>query len=150
MSPDARKIMEKSIMALVDTATDDIVTGRVYVIYETLAGFKWLFGDRDGESYREIKHWKLVIEIGFDSFILEFLENSLISKEGLIKVRKYNPTTDLQTKYYLGNITVSTLELYIHILELFFSWRDYDVAFCNCQHFVQRFLNHYQNMHFLG
>ncbi|KAF9131033.1 hypothetical protein BGW39_002344 [Mortierella sp. 14UC] len=145
MSQDDRDNMEKNIRSLIDISTDDVVKGQLYVIYETLAGFRWLFGNHDGEKNRVIKHWKLVIEIGFDSFILEFLENSLTSRHGLIKVRKYNPQFDPEKKYFLGNINISTQELYTHILELFFNWREYNVAFCNCQHFVQRFVNHYQN-----
>ncbi|KAG0372887.1 hypothetical protein BGX24_012452 [Mortierella sp. AD032] len=129
--------MDQTIRILVGGATDDVIQGRLYAMYERLYDLRWLPGNSYGEFARGAKHWKLVFEIGYDSFTVEFLEDSLISRYGMVKVAPYSPHTEPATKYLLGTITTSTLWLYSDILELFSAWKEYSLVSHNCQHFVK-------------
>ncbi|KAF9090323.1 hypothetical protein BGX29_011538 [Mortierella sp. GBA35] len=74
-----RATMGKRIEALVATSTGDTLEGKIYIMYERLNDLQRLLpGKDDGERFRKIKHWRLVIQIGFDCFTLEFLENSIV------------------------------------------------------------------------
>ncbi|KAF9131034.1 hypothetical protein BGW39_002345 [Mortierella sp. 14UC] len=145
MAPNIRENMKNSIEALVESSSADVVQGKFYIIYERLSDFKWLPGNGDGESGRAFKHWKLLIRIGFDSFTVEFLENSLISRQGLVIVSPFDSSTNPATTYYLADISIDTETLYKRILAFFNAWTVYSIKCGNCQHFVQHFLLHYQS-----
>ncbi|KAG0273818.1 hypothetical protein BGZ95_010362 [Linnemannia exigua] len=150
MSPDPRQQMEKSIMSLIGRATNDVIQGKIYVMYVRLADLSWLPGKSYGEMFRGAKHWKLVFEIGFDKFTVEFLEDSLISRQGMVRVEPYNPETDPATKYLLGAITISSFWLYSDILELFSAWKQYSLVGRNCQHFVKDLVHRYDKAGFMS
>ncbi|KAK3831999.1 MAG: hypothetical protein J3R72DRAFT_238538 [Linnemannia gamsii] len=135
--------MDGSIQALIKSSSTDVVKGKLYVIYERLSNFKWLPGNGDGKAGRAFKHWRLLIEIGFDSFTLEFLENSLISRQGVVILSPFSRSTDSATTYFLCNISIDTNTLYKHIETLFILWTAYSITNNNCQHFVQSFLFRY-------
>ncbi|KAF9901147.1 hypothetical protein EC991_006462 [Linnemannia zychae] len=126
MAPNIRRDMETSIRALIDSSSTDIIQGKLYIIYERLSDFRWLPGNGDGESGSAFKHWKLLIVIGFDSFTLEFMENSLISRQGLVMVSPFDLSTSRATAYYLADITIDTETLYKRIQAFFGGWTVYN------------------------
>lgn len=134
--------MEKAIQGMVDNASKDEMDGKVFIVYKSVGDFDWLFGSGDGESWREFKHWRLVIQLGFDCFTLEYLENSIVSHEGVVVVGAF----DLQapnslTLYHLGDLkALSTEVLYNWIKEESRSRKPYNVIVNNCHQFVHRFL----------
>ncbi|KAK3831998.1 MAG: hypothetical protein J3R72DRAFT_425264 [Linnemannia gamsii] len=80
------------IGALIETATHDKVDVRTSLIYTPTEDLEWLFSNSNDESFRVFKHWTLLIEYGLvtDTITVEFMENSLDSKEGLVKVTPYD------------------------------------------------------------
>ncbi|KAG0372886.1 hypothetical protein BGX24_012451 [Mortierella sp. AD032] len=143
MTTDLRATMLLRIGELIESSTKDTVEAQFSVIYERLSDFKWFPGKGDGKANRSFKHWKILIEIGFDSFTVEFLENSLISQQGVVKIMPYHSQANKATSYPLGSMIVSTHRLYWEILEMYFSWKDYSLTHHNCQHFVKNFLDRF-------
>ncbi|KAG0273819.1 hypothetical protein BGZ95_010363 [Linnemannia exigua] len=143
MTADLRATMLFRIAELIESSTKDTAEAQFSVIYGRLREFKMLPGRGDTKSNRGFKHWKVLIEIGFDKFTVEFLENSLISQQGVVKILPYDPQTEEETSYALGSMTISTHRLYREILEMYFSWKDYSLTDRNCQHFVKNFLERF-------
>ncbi|KAF9903162.1 hypothetical protein EC991_004108 [Linnemannia zychae] len=161
-----REVMDKRIKELVSNSTDDPVSGKVYIMYERLGDFQWLPGKGDGKFLRSIKHWRLVIQLGFDCITLEFLENSLISHQGVVLVSAFDPSRidtrsreDLGSEgqqqsevslYHIGDLTgLSSEVLFKWIQNEFQSWKEYNVIKNNCQHFVHAFLAYFDEKGYL-
>ncbi|KAG0200101.1 hypothetical protein BGX33_011226 [Mortierella sp. NVP41] len=136
-----RATMGKRIEALVATSTGDTLEGKIYIMYERLNDLQRLLpGKDDGERFRKIKHWRLVIQIGFDCFTLEFLENSIVSQQGVVMVGPYNQESSQRTLYPIGDLRISTEVLFNWTQEQFNEWTVYNLFQKNCQHFVHHFL----------
>ncbi|KAF9543178.1 hypothetical protein EC957_001240 [Mortierella hygrophila] len=134
--------MAKRIQDMVDNSTAEKMDGKVSIVYERLGDLQWLPGKGDGEFLRRIKHWRLVIQLGFDAFTLEFLENSIVSHQGVLIVGTYDQVESRNaTAYLVGDLKgLSTEVLYKWIQEESEIWKDYNLRKKNCQHFVQKFL----------
>jgi hypothetical protein len=142
-----RPTIKQRIEDMIDMSTDDPVEGKVYIVYERLGDLKWLPGKGDGESWRGIKHWRLVIQLGFDWFTLEFLENSLISRQGIVIVNAFDPANIHRPGakvYALGKLTMSSEEMFSWIQKKFHEWTYYNLRKRNCQHFVRTFFQFVQ------
>ncbi|KAF9145828.1 hypothetical protein BGX30_006600 [Mortierella sp. GBA39] len=146
-----RAAMAKRIQDMVDDSTDDKMDGKVSIVYERLGDLQWLPGKGDGEFLRRIKHWRLIIQLGFDAFTLEFLENSIVSHQGVLIVGTYDQVESRNaTAYPVGNLKgLSTEELYKWIQEQSGIWKEYNLLKNNCQHFVHAFLAHFENLGYL-
>ncbi|KAK3815539.1 MAG: hypothetical protein J3R72DRAFT_461613 [Linnemannia gamsii] len=159
-----RATMDELIEELISTSTDDPVEGKIYIMYERLGDFQWLPGKGDGKFLRRIKHWRLVIQLGFDCITLEFLENSLVSRQGVVLVGAYDPSKihrgvrgDLgpdgqqqPTLYHIGDLAgLSSEVLFKWIQEQFRLKTEYNVLQDNCQDFVYDFLAHFEKEGYL-
>ncbi|KAF9090609.1 hypothetical protein BGX29_011368 [Mortierella sp. GBA35] len=122
------------------TASSDVLEGKLSIVYVRLQNLRWLPGTGNDKVMKEFKHWKMVIRIGLDCFTLEFVENSLVSWEGLLTVGDYNPDCYESKEYPLADLNVSTEVLWSWIKEQFEEWRAYNVAGRNCHSFVRHFL----------
>ncbi|KAF9145830.1 hypothetical protein BGX30_006602 [Mortierella sp. GBA39] len=132
--------MEECIRHLIEESTDDVVGGEIYIIYERLSELNWLPWDGDGQTNRFFKHWRLVVFIGFDRYKIEYLENSKVSKQGVVMVSAYNPDVDNATLYLLSKISIDSKTFFRELLALFSDWTYYSIKRQNCQHFVHGFL----------
>ncbi|KAG0055713.1 hypothetical protein BGZ90_005692, partial [Linnemannia elongata] len=141
-----RVSMAKRIQDLVDDATDDRMNGKVSVVYERLGDFQWLPGKGDGEFLRWIKHWRLIIQLGFDTFTLEFLENSIVSHQRVLLVSPYDQgASNNATPYLMGYLKgLSTEVLCKWVQEQSEIWKEYNTLTNNCQHFVHEFLARFE------
>ncbi|KAG0273820.1 hypothetical protein BGZ95_010364 [Linnemannia exigua] len=142
---DRRASMLVQIGALVDSATHDKIPMRISVIYTPIKDLRWLFPNSGSESLSGFKHWTLLIEYGFDADTktVEFMENSLVSSEGLVNVAPYDRIKSTDQIYHLGNLRISTNTLYREILNMYFDWKAYSLTHRNCQHFVKDFLERF-------
>ncbi|KAG0063020.1 hypothetical protein BGZ90_002859, partial [Linnemannia elongata] len=96
--------MKKTIQGMVDNASKDETNGKVYIVYENIAGLQWM-SPGDGEFMREIKHWRLVIQHGFDWFTLEYLQDSVFALQSLVVVAPFDPAAmNAPTKYHVGDL----------------------------------------------
>ncbi|KAF9145831.1 hypothetical protein BGX30_006603 [Mortierella sp. GBA39] len=143
--------MAKRIQDMVDDSTDDKMDGKVSIVYERLGDLQWLPGKGDGEFLRRIKHWRLIIQLGFDAFTLEFLENSIVSYQGVLLVSPYDQgASNNATPYTVGYLKgLSTEELYKWIKDQSKIWKEYNLLTNNCQHFVHAFLAHFEDQGYL-
>ncbi|KAK3810387.1 MAG: hypothetical protein J3Q66DRAFT_373407 [Benniella sp.] len=162
-----RATMNELIEELISTSTNDPVGGKIYIMYERLGDLQWLPGKGDGKFLRSIKHWRLVIQLGFDCITLEFLENSLISHQGVVLVGAFDPSkidtrgrggdlgSDGQqqsaiTLYHIGDLAeLSSEVLFKWIQKQFLSRTEYNILKNNCQHFVYDFLAHFEKEGYL-
>ncbi|KAF9147541.1 hypothetical protein BG015_010790 [Linnemannia schmuckeri] len=139
-----RPAMKQMIHDMVEMSTTDQVEGKVYIVYERVGDLQWLPGKGDGESFRQIKHWRLVVQLGFDCFTLEFLENSLVSQQGIVMVGAFDAGDFHQkgtTRYPLGDLSeMSSYVMFKWIQDEFSKWTTYNLRKRNCQHFVRHFL----------
>ncbi|KAF9147542.1 hypothetical protein BG015_010791 [Linnemannia schmuckeri] len=140
MTPDLREASQRRLQALLDNSSDCEVRGTISIIYEQLTHLTWVPGYRDNNTSPKSKHWKLVIQLGFDKFVLEFLENNQESHEGLVLVSPYTPSMKKYNTYLLGNIVINMLTFYRDISFMLTNCTAYSITNCNCQHFVQGFL----------
>lgn len=132
---------------MVDNSSDDRMDGKVYVVYERIGALQWLLpGESAGEDMRWCKHWRLVIQLGFDWFTLEFVENSLLSLQGVVMAGSFDPEAASDAiLYHVGDLKeMSTMVLYRWIKDEFRSKVPYNVLVNNCQHFVLRFLSEFE------
>ncbi|KAK5809642.1 hypothetical protein F5H01DRAFT_47010 [Linnemannia elongata] len=133
--------MRKTIQGMVDNASKDETNGKVYIVYENIAGLQWM-SPGDGEFMREIKHWRLVIQHGFDWFTLEYLQDSVFALQSLVVVAPFDPAAmNAPTKYHVGDLKgLSSEKLLNWIQEEFNSKEEYNVLTNNCHDFVHNFL----------
>lgn len=122
------------------------VQGTLKIMYERLGDFQW-FPDRgDRARFREFKHWKLWIQLGEDEITVEFLENSIFSRQGHLLVKPLKSSYAGKT-YTLGDLTLCPRTLYKDLLHCLYEWTDYNIQSRNCQHFVNEFLaNLYESL----
>ncbi|KAF9090610.1 hypothetical protein BGX29_011369 [Mortierella sp. GBA35] len=132
--------MKERINESASTASDEILEGTLSIVYERIQDLRWLPGTGNDDTLKDLKHWKLVIRLGIDCFTLEFLENSIVSTEGLVTVGDYRPGCYDSNEYPLADLRMSTATLFKWITYQFKIWSFYNVATRNCHHFVQEFL----------
>ncbi|KAF9543181.1 hypothetical protein EC957_001243 [Mortierella hygrophila] len=127
---------------MVDNSTAEKMDGKVSIVYERLGDLQWLPGKGDRELLRRIKHWRLTIQLGFDAFTLKFLENSIVSHQGILIVGTYDQVESRNaTAYLVGDLKgLSTEVLYKWIQEQSKIWKVYNMLTNNCQPFVHVFL----------
>ncbi|KAF9901146.1 hypothetical protein EC991_006461 [Linnemannia zychae] len=131
------------IGALIESSTKNTLEVKFFVIYEQLKDLKLLPGKGNGKVNRDFKHWKILMEIGFDNLTVEFLENKSNNGQGVVKIEKYTSQSGNDLREKLGSIIISTHRLYWEILAMHFSWNEYSVVDRNCQHFVKGFLERF-------
>lgn len=133
--------MGKTIQDLVDNATSEKTNGKVHIAYENIADLRWI-SQGDDDSLRGIKHWRLVIQLGFDAFTLEYLQDSVFTFQGLVMVGPFNPdATNNPRLYHVGDLReLDSKELFGWIQKEFSSKEQYNVITNNCHDFVHSFL----------
>lgn len=138
--------MGKTIQDMMDNATSDKTNGKVHIMYENVADLQWI-SQGDDDSMRGIKHWRLVIQLGFDYFTLEYLQDSVFTFQGLVVVGRFNPkATNNPRLYHVADLKeLDSKELFIWIQEEFSSKDQYNVITNNCHDFVHGFLAHFEN-----
>ncbi|KAG0063018.1 hypothetical protein BGZ90_002857, partial [Linnemannia elongata] len=140
-----RNLMERTIRDMMDSASNEEMTGKVYVVFESIADLQWISAG-DGDSKRWMKHWRLVIQLGFDWFTLEYFQDSVFSLQGLVVVGPFDPeATNAPTKYHVGDLKVNMEELSRWIQQEFDSKEEYNVITNNCQDFVHNFLAEFED-----
>jgi hypothetical protein len=139
--------MDKTIQGMLDHASNHKMDGKVHVMYENVRNVQSLFGDGDGESWRHIKHWRLVIQLGFDCFTLEYFQGTVFTLQGIVVVGPFDLEAEhRETLYHVGDLKgLSTVQLYTWIQDEFHSKESYNVAWNNCQHFVHNFLTEFED-----
>lgn len=147
-----RAAMAKCIQDMVDDSTDNKMDGKVSVVYEHLDDLKWLPVKGNGEFLRRIKHWRLIIQLGSNAFTLEFIENSIVSSQGVLLVGPYSQgASNNATPYPVGYLQgLSTEVLSKWIQEQSEIWKEYNTLTNNCQHFVHEFLAHFEEAGYLA
>ncbi|KAF9083572.1 hypothetical protein BGX23_011307 [Mortierella sp. AD031] len=83
---------------------------------------------------------RLVIRLGPHCFTLEFQENSIVSREGLISLQAYKPDAQETQEYPLADLNITTQVLFGWIVNKFDDWVEYNVCARNCHHFLRDFL----------
>ncbi|KAG0200102.1 hypothetical protein BGX33_011227 [Mortierella sp. NVP41] len=148
---EGRRAMKAKIDKLAKSASDDIQQGKLSIVYTRLQDLRpYLPGTGNNKFLKDFKHWKLVIRLGFDSFILEFVENSLVGHEGLITVEAYNPGAHDSKEYPLADLRMSKKNLFGWIALKFERWAVYNLVGRNCHHFVRKFLKFVQEGGFVS
>ncbi|KAG0064820.1 hypothetical protein BGZ89_008819 [Linnemannia elongata] len=137
---------------MVDDSTDYKMDGKVSVVYEHLDDLKWLPVKGNGEFLRRIKHWRLIIQLGSNAFTLEFIENGIVSSQGVLLVGPYSQgASNNATPYLVGYLQgLSTEVLSKWIQEQSEIWKEYNTLTNNCQHFVHEFLAHFEEAGYLA
>ncbi|KAF9543179.1 hypothetical protein EC957_001241 [Mortierella hygrophila] len=117
-----RDAMEQRIQNYLDRSTDTRTRGNLYILYERLGQFKWFPGKGDSKRRCESKHWKLVVIIGDDRVIIDFVENGDNTKRGIVILSDYDRYRGNSQLHFLGNITIDTEKLYSDIHDMFTEW----------------------------
>ncbi|KAF9543182.1 hypothetical protein EC957_001244 [Mortierella hygrophila] len=143
---DLRTKMRKAIQNMMNNASNDKMNGKVYIVYEIIPDLRWI-SIGEGESGRGLKHWRLVIQLGFDWLTLEYVQDSVFTFHGLVVVGPFDPEATSAAKlYHVGDLKgLNTEELFKWIQDEFYSKEEYNVFTNNCQHFVHNFVAEFED-----
>ncbi|KAG0288695.1 hypothetical protein BGZ97_006693 [Linnemannia gamsii] len=84
------------------------------------------------------------IEASFPTgFMIDFGEEGDDTGKGMVLLSRYNESVGPPLRYFLANITISPETLISQIQDMFDEWTEYSLTHCNCQHFAQHVLSHF-------